>query len=172
MLAIKHILFPVDFSERCCGAVPFVRAMAQRFGARITLLATVSPFWQAGAGDPSATLMVDLNEVKRDLENRLNASFVHEFAGLTVDRAAEIADPAEAITRYAHTQGADLIVGPDGYGPFRTLLLGSVTARCCMTRNVRMDGHAYGKPPPSSIWRRATSFALSTQRNTVDGMGG
>jgi len=147
MLAIKHILFPVDFSERCCGAVPFVRAMAQRFGARITLLATVSPFWQAGAGDPSATLMVDLNEVKRDLENRLNASFVHEFAGLTVDRAAEIADPAEAITRYAHTQGADLIMMPThGYGPFRTLLLGSVTAKvlhdaeCPVWTATHMDG--------------------------------
>jgi len=130
MLAIKHILFPVDFSERCCGAVPFVRAMAQRFGARITLLSTVSPFWQTGAGDPSANLLVDLDEIKRDLEARLRTSLVDEFAGLKVDRMAEIADPAEAITRCARSQGADLIMMPThGYGPFRTLLLGSVTAK-------------------------------------------
>ncbi|HSP67689.1 MAG TPA: universal stress protein [Bryobacteraceae bacterium] len=129
MLAIKHILFPVDFSERCCGAVPFVRAMAQRFGARITLLSTVSPFWQAAAGDPSA-MLVDMDEIQRDLEARLNGTLVQEFAGFKVDRVAEIAEPAEAITRFAHTQGADLIMMPThGYGPFRSLLLGSVTAK-------------------------------------------
>ena len=131
MLAIKNILFPVDFSERCCGAAPFVRAMAQRFGARITLMSVVSPFWQSAAsGDLSASMVVDTAELKRDLELRLDGAFVREFAGLTVDRVAEIGDPAEIITRYAHTQGTDLIMMPThGYGPFRSLLLGSVTAK-------------------------------------------
>src|ERR1041384_4837633 len=130
MLAIKHILFPIDFSERSCGAAPFVRAMAQRFGAQITLISAVSPFWQASSGDLSGTIVVDTGEVKRDLEARLNGVFVKDFAGLTVNRVAEVGEPAEAITRYAHTQGADLIMMPThGYGPFRTLLLGSVTAK-------------------------------------------
>ncbi len=130
MLAIKHILFPIDFSERCCGAAPFVRAMAQRFGARITLMSVVSPFWQAASGDLSGAALVDMDELKRDLEFRLRDAFVKEFAGLAVDRVAEIGDPAETITRYAHTQGPDLIMLPThGYGPFRSLLLGSVTAK-------------------------------------------
>ena len=130
MLAIKNILFPIDFSERCCGAAPFVRAMAQRFGARITLMSVVSPFWQAASGDLSGVRVVDMDELKRDLEARLKDAFVKEFAGLAVDRVAEIGDPAETITRYAHTQGADLIMMPThGYGPFRSLLLGSVTAK-------------------------------------------
>ena len=130
MLAIKNILFPIDFSERCCGAAPFVRAMAQRFGARITLMGVVSPFWQAASGDLSGVLVVDMEELKRDLDARLKDAFVKEFASLTVDRVAEIGDPAETITRYAHTQGADLIMMPThGYGPFRSLLLGSVTAK-------------------------------------------
>ena len=30
MTGIKHILFPIDFSERCCAAAPFVEAMASR----------------------------------------------------------------------------------------------------------------------------------------------
>jgi nucleotide-binding universal stress UspA family protein len=150
MLAIKHILFPIDFSERCCRAVPFVRAMAERFGARITLLSAVSPFWQAGAGDPSASLLVDLNEVKLDLENRLNTSLVHEFAGLSVDRVAEIADPAEAITRYAHTQGVDLIMLPThGYGPFRTLLLGSVAAKVLHDADCPVWTSAHIEEPPA-----------------------
>src|SRR5437762_13071951 len=131
MLAIKNILFPIDFSERCCGAAPFVHAMAQRFGARITLMSVVSPFWQsASSGDLSASLVVDMDEIKRDLEIRLNNAFAREFADLTVNRVAEIGDPAENITTYAHTQGADLIMMPThGYGPFRSLLLGSVTAK-------------------------------------------
>jgi len=130
MPAIKHILFPIDFSERSYGAAPFVRATAQRFGARITLMSVVSPFWQTASGDLSAALVVDMDEIKRDLETRLNGTFVQEFAGLNVDRLAEIGDPAETITRYAHTQGADLIMMPThGYGPFRSLLLGSVTAK-------------------------------------------
>ena len=130
MLAIKHILFPIDFSERCCGAAPFVRAMAQRFGARITLLSAISPFWQAASGDLSGATLVDMDEMKRDLEARLKDAFVKEFAGLNVDRVAEVSDPAEGITRYAHTSGVDLIMMPThGYGPFRSLLLGSVTAK-------------------------------------------
>ena len=130
MLAIKNILFPIDFSERCCGSAPFVRAMAQQFGARITLMGVVAPFWQAASGDLSGVLVVDMDELKRDLEARLKDAFVKEFAGLTVDRVAEIGDPAETITRYAHTQGSDLIMMPThGYGPFRSLLLGSVTAK-------------------------------------------
>ena len=51
MLAIKHILFPLDFSDRCCGAVPFVEAMASRYGAKITLISVARPFWYAGMGD-------------------------------------------------------------------------------------------------------------------------
>jgi nucleotide-binding universal stress UspA family protein len=130
MLAIKNILFPIDFSERCCGAAPFVRAMAERFGARITLMSVVAPFWQTGSGDLSGALVVDMDELKHDSEARLGGAFVREFADLRVDRVVEIGDPAETITRYAHTQGADLIMMPThGYGPFRTLLLGSVTAK-------------------------------------------
>jgi nucleotide-binding universal stress UspA family protein len=130
MLAIKNILFPIDFSERCCGAAPFVRAMAERFGARITLMSVVSPFWQAAYGDPSNATLMDIDEFRRDSEARLKVACVKDFAGLAVDRVAEIGDPAESITSYAHTQGADLITMPiHGYGPFRSLLLGSVTAK-------------------------------------------
>ena len=131
MLAIQNILFPIDFSERCCGAAPFVHSIAERFGARITLLSAVSPFWQtAASGDLSGSLIVDMDELKRDLEMRLDGAFTREFADLKVDRVAEIGDPAEIIVRYAHTKGADLIMMPThGYGPFRSLLLGSVTAK-------------------------------------------
>jgi len=130
MLAIKHILFPVDFSERSCGAAHFVRSMATRFGAKITLIGALPPIWQTGIGDAGATIPVDMDELHRDLEARLSSAFVREFDGIQVQRVVEIGDPAAVITRFAHTEGADLIMMPThGYGPFRSLLLGSVTAK-------------------------------------------
>jgi nucleotide-binding universal stress UspA family protein len=183
MLAIKQILFPIDFSERSCGAAPFVRAMAQRFGARITLMSVVSPFWQATSGVISGSIVVDTAEIKRCLEARLEDAFVKEFAGLAVDRVAEISDPAEAITRYAHTQGADLIMMPThGYGPFRSLLLGSVTAKvlhdalCPVWTATHMEdqpalGHLAGRnvlcaidgtPRSTSLMQWAAEYARNT----------
>jgi len=150
MLAIKHILFPIDFSERCCGAAPFVRDMAQKFGARITLLSAISPFWQVASGDLSGATLVDLDEMKHDLEARLKGTFVKEFAGLEVNRVAEVSDPAEAITRFAHTSNVDLIMMPThGYGPFRSLLLGSVTAKVLHDANCPVWTAAHVEEPPA-----------------------
>jgi nucleotide-binding universal stress UspA family protein len=38
MLSFKTILFPVDFSERCRGAVHHVRAIATRFQSKVIVL--------------------------------------------------------------------------------------------------------------------------------------
>ena len=63
-------------------------------------------------GRPFGLLSRGHGELKRDLEMRLNDAFAREFADLTVQRVAEIGDPAETITTYAHTQGADRIMMP------------------------------------------------------------
>ena len=128
MLAIKHILFPIDFSERCCSAVPFVDAMARRFGAKITLMSVAAPYWYAG--DPGVPMVVDMDEVQEQLESRLAKTLVQDFHDLQVQRFVDIGEPGEVITRFAHTEGVDLIMMPThGYGPFRSFLLGSVTAK-------------------------------------------
>ncbi len=130
MPTIQHILFPMDFSERCCNAAPFVRTMATRFGARITLISAVPPIWQTGIGDAGAANVVDLEELKRDLEARLRDAFIREFEGIPVRRIVHIGEPASVITQFAHDEDVDLIMMPThGYGPFRSLLLGSVTAK-------------------------------------------
>ena len=129
MLAIKHILFPIDFSNRTCAAVPYVDSMASRFGARVTLMTVLQPLWYAG-GDPGVPMMVDMDQLTNDLKARLDGTLVREFAHLETQRVVEAGDPAEAITRFAHTEGVDLIMMPThGYGPFRSLLLGSVTSK-------------------------------------------
>ncbi len=130
MRTIKHILFPIDFSNRCCGAVPFVDAVASRFGAKITLLSVAQPFWYSGMGDPGGPVMIDTEEILQELKARLDVALVKEFAHLPVERVAELGDPAQVIVDFARTNNVDLIMMPThGYGPFRSLLLGSVTAK-------------------------------------------
>jgi len=149
MLAIKHILFPIDFSERCCGAAPFVDAMASRFGAKVTLISVAPPVMYAGMGEPAAPVFLDDDSLREDVQARLATAFTREFAHLPVERVAEVGDPAEVITRFAHTQGIDLIMMPShGYGPFRSLLLGSVTARVLHDAQCPVWTGAHMEDPP------------------------
>jgi len=54
---------------------------------------------------------------------------VDELSGISVQRCVQSGDPALHITQYARQKKADLIMIPThGYGSFRSLLLGSVTA--------------------------------------------
>ena len=130
MLAIRRILLPVDFSAQAYAVAPFAHAMASRFYARVILLSVVprpSPSWMQQAGDPELT---DADQLKNDLEPRLDDAFRKEFAGLEVERAVQIGDPAEVIASFAHTQGVDMIMIPThGYRPLRRMLIGSVAAK-------------------------------------------
>jgi nucleotide-binding universal stress UspA family protein len=131
MLNIKHILFPIDFSERSNCAAPFVESMARRYSASITLLSAAQPFFYAAMGDPGGeAVMVNTEDLLFGLKARLDRALTKNFAGLRVDRVADLGDPAQVIADFAHTQGVDLIMMPThGYGPFRSLLLGSVAAK-------------------------------------------
>jgi nucleotide-binding universal stress UspA family protein len=150
MLAIKHILFPMDFSDRCCAAVPFVVRTANRFAAKVTLISVAQPFWYTGLGDPGASVPIDVDEILRDLKTRLDTASAKEFAGLSSDTVAGLGEPAELILDYAHTHGVDLIMMPThGYGPFRSLLLGSVTAKVLHDAQCPVWTSAHMEEPPA-----------------------
>src|SRR6185437_5944190 len=84
-------------------------------------------YLSAGEGPPAP---VNTETILDDLQARLDDSLLNTFAGLKVDRIAEIGDPAQEIVSFAHTHSVDLIMMPShGYGPFRSHLLGSVTAK-------------------------------------------
>jgi nucleotide-binding universal stress UspA family protein len=127
MPKIKHILFPVDFSERCYGAVSFVEGVAKRYGAKVTLFSVAQPVYAGGA---AGVPLIDTEEMLRNLKTELDGAFAKDFANLPVDRVAALGDPAQLITEFAASHDIDLIAMPThGYGPFRQLLLGSVTAK-------------------------------------------
>ncbi len=115
MSAIRHVLFPYDFSTQCDRVVPFVRALAQRVKARVTLL-TVAPADQRD----------ELDALQHRLENALPGA----FDDIVVERVTATGDPAYQITDFSMRRSVDLIMLPThGLGLFRTMLVGSVTAK-------------------------------------------
>jgi nucleotide-binding universal stress UspA family protein len=130
MTAIKHILFPFDFSPQCLEAAPFVRAFATRLEAKVTVLSVAPPTWES----PPEGMRPLPGESPREwvdaLQHRLNHALMHELQGVRVDRVAECGDPAMRIATFARANRVDLVMMPThGLGAFRRLLAGSVTSK-------------------------------------------
>jgi nucleotide-binding universal stress UspA family protein len=157
MLTIRHILFPFDFSAQCVKAAPFVRAMAQRFDARVTLFSTVPPVWEVSPIGTEVTLGQSTDEWVRDLKTQLDQTLPGEFAGLTVDRITDAGDPGWRIAEFAHAHDVDLIMMPThGAGLFRSMLLGSATAKVlhdvrCPVWTAAHAAEAHGRILPRTI---------------------
>jgi nucleotide-binding universal stress UspA family protein len=127
---LKHILFPVDFSEQNCSVAPYVACMASRYGARVTVLHVVEiptggyPEWPAQAS------LVDFEDVATERKQRLDSFLNSEFQSVAASRVMLEGDPARMISEHADRHNVDLIMMPThGYGPFRRFLLGSITAK-------------------------------------------
>ena len=111
MITLKRILYPVDLSAQSRAVAPSVAAMAKRFGSEVVLLHVT------GASAPVAA-------------PELDHFAAGEFSGISVVRQLLEGDPARQIVSYADEHKVDLIMMPThGHGPFRALLLGSVTAK-------------------------------------------
>ncbi len=130
MPSIRHILFPFDFSDAGTRAAPFVRALADRLHAKITLLSVVPPFWTEPSAGMGALIGEEPENLRLQLKARLDDSLTGELAGSQVERVTLTGDPASRTTSFASENGVDLIMLPThGCGLFRSLLIGSVTAK-------------------------------------------
>jgi len=133
MPRFKHILFPVDYSPRCVAAIPFVQDMLRNSGARLTTIyALPIPFYPPDVAWPGLVQVQeeDLESAKIRLENFNREQFANVADGTVIQAVCDSGDPASAIIAFAETNDVDLIMMPThGYGPFRSLLLGSVTAK-------------------------------------------
>ncbi len=129
-----HILFPVDFSERCRMTVPFVKAFAERYCAKVTLMHVIQiPTGWYGGADPALPIMFDVEAMEEDARQELVAFYAGANCSEPLINVAETVthgEPGSAIVEYAEQAGVDLIMMPThGYGKFRRFLVGSVTAR-------------------------------------------
>jgi nucleotide-binding universal stress UspA family protein len=131
MLDFRKILFPIDMSDSCTATAPFVGAMAKKYSAEITMLhvlempTVLMPDWYGGAMP-----VIDINAIWTAETEAAQSYLLDKFQGLKVQRVVVQGDAARTIDDYARAKSTDLIMMPThGYGVFRTLLLGSVTAK-------------------------------------------
>ncbi len=131
MLSIKHILAPVDFSERSEAAAAEAAKLADLLGAELTFLhvgATVqvdTMYRSAAAIDQREKTQL---ESSRHLEGQVKAL----AARLAPKASAVLAegDAATCIEEYVKNHGVDLVViATHGRGGFRRYLLGSLTSK-------------------------------------------
>ena len=130
MLAFQKILFPIDLSDSCTAAAPLVEAMAKKFQAQVTLLHILEMPPTYATDWYGYMALIDTDAIRDARINEVNSYLTDRFKGLDVHRLVLEGDAASLITNYAQEHGMDLIMMPThGYGAFRSLLLGSVTAK-------------------------------------------
>jgi len=128
MPRIEHILFPYDFSRPCTLVAPQVRAVACRFGAKVTLLTVYPTSWDRHS--PEMPILKGLDAPEEELKALLGPVAANMFAGIPVEIKTAMGDAAFKIVQFAHDRHVDLIMMPThGFGTVRTLLIGSVTAK-------------------------------------------
>src|SRR5437588_12305234 len=110
MAMIRNILFPLDFSPRSLGAVPFVEAMAKRFQARLTIRNVVERFTYPGMIEPGASIYVEPEELRTESQTRLDAAFEDECVDVPSTRIAVVRVPASEITSYCHQIGVGVSI--------------------------------------------------------------
>lgn len=131
MLDFKKILFPIDMSDTCATIAPFVAAMAGKYSAEITMLHVLEmPSALMADSSGGAVPFIDIDAILTGETEAAKAYLMDKFEGLKVQRVVIEGSAAQVIDDYVRENGTDLIMMPThGWGLFRTLLLGSVTAK-------------------------------------------
>jgi nucleotide-binding universal stress UspA family protein len=193
MFPIERILFPVDFTERSTWVAKYAAALKCRSQAELTVL-HVAP----GHGPrfdvndvclpPAYALEIAWDEARlTDANVRMGDFIDSHLHGVPVTPCVRSGDAARIIVEQAQTTKADLIVmATHGFGGFRRMLLGSITAKvlhdaaCPVFTSAHMAPAPitippfrtvlcavdFG-PPSEAIVRWADAFARSTSANLI-----
>ena len=114
-----------------------VPTLAKRFNSEVTVLHVLPPYIPMVVMGESVITELDMDQ-SRDLiscqkgraRQGLDSFLSEELRDVSVKRVLVEGDPARKIVEYAHAEKFGLIMMPThGYGPFRRLLLGSVTSK-------------------------------------------
>jgi nucleotide-binding universal stress UspA family protein len=168
MPGFRHILFPVDFSERCAAVRPFVRHLANKSGAQVTLLHSFEAARSlCGASDGAFTTVFDVSQMQEESCSLLAEFFPAEPADtFKIVHSAACGDTAHAIVDFARNNGVDLIMIPShGHGKFHRLLLGSLTSTILETAPCAVWTAAHTEDPglPSHARCRTIVLALNAE---------
>jgi nucleotide-binding universal stress UspA family protein len=136
VIAFKHILCPVDFSDTSARALTYATAFAAWYEAQLTVLHVATTFDEPLEPLPIGDAARAPHPGSRDdIIARLRRSI--EQAGATALNARPLAQEgraSESIVNCGAAMKADLLVmGTHGLGGFHRLLLGSVTEKVVRT---------------------------------------
>jgi nucleotide-binding universal stress UspA family protein len=132
MSEFKKILFPVDLSSSSAAIVPFVKSLAQRYGARAHLLFVARVFdYFTSMYVPHPSVSQFEKEVIEGAEKKLYEFADEHFKDLQGTRTKVAAgDPSEEILAYIDEHGIDLVVmGTHGRKGLDKVIFGSVAER-------------------------------------------
>jgi nucleotide-binding universal stress UspA family protein len=129
MSNIRHILFPLDFSAAGMATIPYVRALANRLHAKVTVLSVVPPAWVSPPGLIPPTIGSDPVALQNTLQAHLDKLPIEGLESPPL-RLTAVGDPALTIAELTRDNAVDLVLmATHGHGLFRRLLLGSVTSK-------------------------------------------
>ena len=158
MQTFQKILFPIDMSDSCTAAAPFVATMAKKFQAEVTLLHVLQMPPGYVTDWYGYMALVDTGQSGRRASNEFDQYLKQRICrDHCCGARCWKGDAAQMISDYAAEHGTDLIMMPThGYGIFRSMLLGSVTAKvlhdaaCPVWTGV----HVEETPPNSAAFER------------------
>jgi universal stress protein A len=119
-----HILLAADFNQESDIVVKRAKALAETFGAKLSLVHVLEPISIAYGGE----FPVDLGDLHKELEKQAEVQLAHlgEQLGVAAEnRYLEVGITEKEILRVAKTKGADLIVMGSHGRHGLALLLGS-----------------------------------------------
>ncbi|HXE63074.1 MAG TPA: universal stress protein [Bryobacteraceae bacterium] len=180
-MRIRNLLFPIDFSERSRATAPFVYALAKLYDSRVILVHA----YQAAPPFPevAGVTVDDCGALEPITQRRLRQFAEEQLPNVNTLLIAAAGSPSDVIRTEATARRVDLVAMPThGYGGFRRLLIGSVTARMLRKLDVPIwtDAHVpepshRAHPQPRRILaaidlkpqsQRAAEFALQLGRDT------
>lgn len=129
MSIVRHILFPVDFSESSVAMALTVKRAAAIYGARVTLL-HVFDLYSHNAFELYVRPIPYVVEEQETLARLKLDSFLSDVFPLSeCERVLLRGDAAIQITKLAREKAFDMIAMPTHAGLFRRMLIGSTTAK-------------------------------------------
>lgn len=129
-MTFDHILFPIDFSERCRALNKQVEWLAERFNSRVTLLNVFEmPASWYPAGEATFFNMECFEQLKQSQAQRLK-DYVLNVPENRLQRILLEGTAASQIAKWVNDDVVDLVaIATQGHGALEGMILGSVATK-------------------------------------------
>ncbi len=150
---LKKILFATDFSHASMKALPYVTALAKKFGSNINVCHVISTT-PLSIGAPEAAPILYQSETEAAVKQLSDLLNTPELKDLTAKSSLPSGILGDALANEIRENGIDLVIaGTHGRTGFRRLLLGSTVEEIC-----RISSCPVLTVGPDLIFRKEVTF--------------